>query len=111
MPFGQSMTAWRGHDDGTGLFVKYLATGFAVRAEAAQGVGVYGFSEDNYAVYGFDGGTEDVRGYGGYFFSENGVGAYGRSNAQSSEQNLWAPGVYGRSTDGVGNITMLIQAR
>ena len=89
-------------NDGDALTVRNLATGFAVRAESSQGIGLYGFSDDNYAVYGFDGGTEQARGYGGYFYSENGVGAYGRSNAESTEQNLWAPGVYGNSSAGVG---------
>lgn len=88
--------------DGDGLTVRNQATGFALRGESAKGSGVYGYSEDNYAVYGFDGGTTQARGYGGYFYSENGVGVYGRSNGESNAQNLWAPGVYGRSTNGVG---------
>lgn len=88
--------------DGDALTVRNVATGFAVRAESPLGSGIYGYSDDNYAVYGFDGGAEQARGYGGYFYSENGVGTYGRSNAESTEQNLWAPGVYGRSTNGVG---------
>jgi hypothetical protein len=78
------------------------ATGSAIRGEATGGYGVYGYTEEGYAVYGRDEGAENARGYGGFFSSANGVGIYGYSDAQSRNNNMYAPGVYGRSHYGVG---------
>jgi hypothetical protein len=63
---------------------------------------VKGATEDGYGVYGLDGGTEQGRGYGGYFTSNTGVGVYGWSSADRTWNNLYSPGVYGRSVEGVG---------
>ncbi len=78
------------------------ATGSAVRGESAGGLGIYGYTQDGYAVYGSDTGTSAARGYGGYFTSDNGIGVYGYSAANRTYANTLAPGVYGRSLQGVG---------
>jgi len=78
------------------------ATSMAVYGRSLNGIGVNGYTADGYAVSGSDVGTEQSRGYGGYFTSQNGVGLYGSSFAQLTATNMYAPGVYGRSTNGVG---------
>jgi hypothetical protein len=77
-------------------------TGSAVTVESIGGFGLYGYSQDNYAVYGRDAGTTQAQGYGGYFTSDNGVGVFGGSGGERVAQNLYAPGVYGSSVNGVG---------
>ncbi len=78
------------------------ATGHAVRGDSAGGEGVYGYTDDGYAIRGVDQGSTQARGYGGYFYSENGVGVYGYSNGTRVHPNIYSPGVYGRSANGVG---------
>jgi len=78
------------------------ATGSAVYGEATTGDGLRGYSETGYAVYGYDGGTDQARGYAGYFYSLNGVGVYGYSAALPTLNNALAPGVYGKSLNGMG---------
>jgi hypothetical protein len=77
-------------------------TGSAVYGNSTGGSGVFGYSQNYYAVYGLDGGTDQAHGYGGYFYSNTGVGAYGYSAAQRVVGNNYAPGVYGKSANGVG---------
>ena len=77
-------------------------TGSALTVESIGGFGLYGYSQDNYAVYGRDAGTTQARGYGGYFTSDNGVGVFGGSGAERVGENPYAPGVYGLSVNGVG---------
>lgn len=78
------------------------ATSMAVFGRSLNGIGVSGYTADGYAVSGSDVGTEQARGYGGYFTSQNGVGVYGSSFAERTASNMYAPGVYGRSANGVG---------
>ena len=77
-------------------------TGNAVYGENPNGRAIYGQTNDGYAVYGFDGGSTPNRGYGGYFYSTNGIGVYGYSGADRTHPNIYAPGVYGQSNQGVG---------
>jgi hypothetical protein len=77
-------------------------TGSAIRGQSPGGIGVYGYTENLYGVYGYDAGSSQAQGYGGYFYSGNGIGIYGRSNALPNHPNIYAPGVYGRSTHGSG---------
>ncbi|MFT5195528.1 MAG: hypothetical protein ACI85U_002549 [Candidatus Promineifilaceae bacterium] len=77
-------------------------TGNAIYAVAKNGRAVYGQTENGYGVYGFDGGSTPNQGYGGYFYSTNGIGVYGYSGADRSHPNIYAPGVYGQSNQGVG---------
>ena len=63
---------------------------------------IYRPDRDGYAVYGFDGGSNANRGYAGYFYSTNGIGVYGYSGANRTHPNIFAPGVYGQSNQGVG---------
>jgi len=77
-------------------------TGNAIQGLAENGRAIYGQTEDGYAVYGFDGGSNANRGYAGYFYSTNGIGVYGYSNGDRSHPNIYAPGVYGQSNQGVG---------
>jgi hypothetical protein len=104
-------TAWEGwvlkvDMDGTYPLAKAVwastATGSAVRGDSTGGWGMYGSTEDGYAVHGHDGGTTQARGYAGYFLSLNGVGVYGHSGAERTVSNNYAPGVYGHSENGVG---------
>lgn len=85
-----------------GAVTGVAATGSAVRGESDGGLGVYGYTEDGYAVYGLDTGTSPARGYGGYFSSDNGIGVFGYSAANRTAANNLAPGIYGRSLQGVG---------
>ena len=78
------------------------ATGYAVRGQSPNGVGVFGYSEGGYAVQGVDAGTTQAKGYGGYFRSATGVGVYGYSEAAIEPPNIYAPGVLGESDNGVG---------
>ena len=80
----------------------HATTGNAVHGEAPNGRAVYGITNDGYAVFGFDGGSNPNRGYGGYFYSTNGIGVYGYSGADRTHPNIYAPGVYGQSNQGVG---------
>ncbi|MDX2438178.1 MAG: hypothetical protein QNL88_14145 [Acidobacteriota bacterium] len=80
----------------------HATTGNAVHGEAPNGRAVYGKTEDGYAVYGFDGGSSPNRGYAGFFYSTNGIGVYGYSNGNRAHPNIYAPGVYGQSNQGVG---------
>ncbi len=80
----------------------HATTGNAVHGEAPNGRAVYGQTNDGYAVYGFDGGSNPNRGYAGYFYSTNGIGVYGYSGANRTHPNIYAPGVYGKSNQGVG---------
>jgi len=84
-----------------GATVRQAATGTAVRVESTEGVGLHGAGQV-YGVYGTNTGASPGSGYGGYFTSTTGIGVYGGSTAQSSEQNLYAPGVSGYSQWGVG---------
>lgn len=87
---------------GNALETLNTATGTALWASSADGWGVFGHSENSYAVYGSDSGTTQGKGYGGYFTSNTGVGVYGYSSATSVTANAYTPGVYGRSANGVG---------
>jgi hypothetical protein len=89
-------------ESGTALRLANTATGSALMAESSNGYGVYGQSENGYAVIGTDGGSQQGKGYGGYFTSNTGIGVYGYSSATRVWQNQYAPGVYGRSLNGVG---------
>jgi hypothetical protein len=89
-------------ESGNALELINTATGAALSASSTSGFGVYGYSEDSYAVYGAHVGSKQARGYGGYFTSNTGVGVYGYSNATESVPNQYTPGVYGRSLNGVG---------
>ncbi len=77
-------------------------TGNAIYGLAENGRAIYGQTQDGYAVYGFDGGSEANQGYAGYFYSTNGIGVYGYSGANRTHPNIYAPGVYGQSNQGVG---------
>lgn len=77
-------------------------TGNAIYGLAENGRAIYGQTTDGFAVYGFDGGSDANRGYAGYFYSTNGIGVYGYSNGDRSHPNIYAPGVYGQSNQGVG---------
>lgn len=78
------------------------ATGNAVNGNSPGGLGFYGHTDDGFAVFGFDGGSTDAHGYGGFFESTNGVGVFGESTATRTWNNNFAPGVYGKSTNGAG---------
>ena len=78
------------------------ATGFAVRGDSSGGNALFGSTADGYAIYGYDSGTSVARGYGGYFESDNGVPVFGWSHADSYYTNMFAPGIYGRSSSGTG---------
>ncbi len=78
------------------------ATGYAVKGQSPNGVGVLGYSEGGYAVQGVDAGTTQAKGYGGYFRSATGVGVYGHSQAAIEHPNIYAPGVLGESDNGAG---------
>lgn len=84
-----------------GAMVRQAATGTAVRVESTTGIGLHGAGQV-YGVYGTNVGATPGTGYGGYFTSTTGIGVYGGSTAQSSGQNLYAPGVSGYSQWGVG---------
>jgi hypothetical protein len=79
-----------------------IATGSALSVMGNSGNGLYGHTLDSFAVYGHDEGTTDAKGYGGYFVSQNGIALFGQSFADRVTANRHAPGVYGRSTNGVG---------
>lgn len=85
---------------GVGVYGK-SSTGTAVMGNTNGGFGVYGYSRDH-GIRGIGNALTQGRGYGGYFSSSTGIGAYGESTAQTSSQNLYAPGVYGYSQNGVG---------
>lgn len=89
---------------GGGVIGSVLASGYGVigKSDSGHGVGVSGYTQDGYGVAGYDGGSEQGHGYGGYFFSSDGVGALGFSGANNTWNNMYAPGLYGRSTNGVG---------
>jgi hypothetical protein len=89
---------------GAGVKGGTVATGYGVlgSSDSGHGVGVSGFTRDGYGVQGVDGGPEQGRGYGGYFSSSSGVGAFGWSSAENTWNNMYAPGLYGRSMNGVG---------
>ena len=84
-----------------GATVRQVATGTAVRVESTQGIGLQGTGQV-YGIYGANTGATQGSGYGGYFESSTGIGVYGSSSAIPSLQNVYAPGVYGRSELGVG---------
>ncbi len=77
-----------------------VATGFAMYG-VSGGAGVGG-SGQAFGVYGESSATTQGSGYGGYFTSNTGIGVSGRSTALLTGTNLFAPGVYGTSTHGVG---------
>ncbi len=81
---------------------KSVATGTAISGTSRGGKGVYGYTEDGYAVRGEDSGTVEGKGYGGHFTSNTGVGVYGGSTASPSTSNAYVPGVYGYSQNGYG---------
>ena len=85
-----------------GAITGQSTTGNAIYGLANNGRAIYGQTRDGYAVYGFDGGSEANQGYAGYFYSTNGIGVYGYSNANREHPNIYAPGVYGQSNQGVG---------
>lgn len=78
------------------------ATGYALNGISPNGWGLYGRTDDGTAVAGYDLGSTTARGYGGFFESTNGVGVYGESLATRTWNNNFAPGVYGKSTNGAG---------
>ncbi len=78
------------------------ATGYAVNGISTSGWGFYGRTDDGFAVAGYDSGSTNARGYGGFFESTNGVGVFGESLATRTWNNNFAPGVYGKSTNGAG---------
>jgi hypothetical protein len=88
----------------------YSQNGVGILGQAATGFGMYGASAGSgvggvgevYGVYGASAATTQGSGYGGYFVSGTGIGVSGRSTAQSSAQNQFAPGVYGFSQNGAG---------
>ena len=88
----------------------YSQWGVGILGQAATGFGVYGASAGSgiggvgqaYGVYGASAAPAQGQGYGGYFVSSTGIGVSGRSTAQSSVQNMFAPGVSGYSQNGVG---------
>ncbi len=80
----------------------HATTGNAVFGENPSGRAIYGQTNDGYGVYGFDGGSTPNRGYAGYFYSTNGIGVYGYSGANRTHPNIYAPGLYGQSNQGVG---------
>jgi hypothetical protein len=88
----------------------YSQHGVGIYGGAATGFGVYGSTPGSgvggvgnvYGVYGASSATTQGRGYGGYFASSTGIGVHGRSTAQSSSQNQFAPGVSGYSQHGAG---------
>ena len=85
-----------------GAITGQTTTGNAIYGLANNGRAIYGQTRDGYAVYGFDGGSNANQGYGGYFYSTNGIGVYGYSGGDRSHPNIYAPGVYGQSNQGVG---------
>ncbi len=85
-----------------GAIAARSTTGNAVYSLAQNGRAIYGQTQDGYAVYGFDGGSNANSGYAGYFYSTNGIGVYGYSNGNRAHPNIFAPGVYGQSNQGVG---------
>ncbi|WP_420644965.1 hypothetical protein [Candidatus Leptofilum sp.] len=85
-----------------GAITGQSTTGNAIYGLADNGRAIYGQTRDGYAVYGFDGGSNANQGYAGYFYSTNGVGVYGYSNGNRAHPNIYAPGVYGQSNQGVG---------
>jgi hypothetical protein len=78
-----------------------IATGTAVLGSAAGGQGVFG-SSPAFGVRGIGNAPVQGQGYGGYFTSTTGIGVEGRSTAQPSGTNQFAPGVVGFSQQGVG---------
>ncbi|MBI5033287.1 MAG: hypothetical protein HZB51_22435 [Chloroflexi bacterium] len=78
------------------------ATGYAVNGISPGGWGVYARTDDGTAVFGLDMGSTQARGYGGFFESMNGIGVYGESLATRTWNNVHAPGVYGKSSNGAG---------
>jgi hypothetical protein len=84
--------------------------GVGVFGGATTGSGVYGTSSgrgltgvgQSHGVFGSTSGAPQGSGYGGYFTSNTGIGVHGRSTAQISGSNLFAPGVYGYSQNGAG---------
>jgi hypothetical protein len=88
----------------------YSQRGVGVLGQAATGFGVYGTSDGSglggvgraYGIYGASSSTTQGAGYGGYFESSTGIGVAGRSTALPTVSNLYAPGVYGYSNNGVG---------
>jgi hypothetical protein len=84
-----------------GATVRQVATGTAVQVESTEGIGLHGAGRV-YGLYGTNTGAAQGSGYGGYFESTTGIGVYGQSTAQSSGNNLYAPGVSGYSQHGVG---------
>ena len=87
---------------GRGAITGQTTTGNAIYGLAPNGRAIYGQTQNGHAIYGFDGGTDQARGYAGYFYSTNGIGVYGYSGAERTGDNLFAPGVYGESNQGVG---------
>ena len=85
-----------------GAITGKTTTGNAIYGLADNGRAIYGQTQDGYAVYGFDGGSNANKGYAGYFYSTNGIGVYGYSGADRTHPNILAPGVYGKSNQGVG---------
>lgn len=85
-----------------GAITGQTTTGNAIYGLANNGRAIYGQTQNGYAVYGFDGGSNANQGYAGYFYSTNGIGVYGYSNGNRAHPNIYAPGVYGQSNQGVG---------
>ena len=85
-----------------GAITGQATTGNAIYGLANNGRAIYGQTQDGYGVYGFDGGSNANQGYAGYFYSTNGVGIYGYSGGDRTHPNIYAPGVYGQSNEGVG---------
>ncbi len=84
-----------------GAEIKQAATGTAVRVESTEGIGLQGTGQV-YGVYGTNSGPNQGSGYGGFFQSTTGIGVYGQSNAQSTANNVYVPGVHGHSLHGAG---------
>jgi hypothetical protein len=86
----------------------YSQNGVGIFGQAATAFGLYGTSAGNgvggvgraYGVYGVSSSPTQGSGYGGYFASSTGIGVHGRSTAQLTLQNQFAPGVSGYSQRG-----------
>jgi hypothetical protein len=89
---------------GVGVFGN-MATGTAVIGSSQSGTsggdGVVGVGRAH-GVRGVGNATAQGSGYGGHFSSSTGIGVLGQSTASLTGQNLYAPGVFGFSQNGVG---------
>jgi hypothetical protein len=99
--WGQSQHGIGVLGEGSSLGVRgSAATGFGVHGGTSSGGGgVLGTGAD-FGIYGSTAGSTQARGYAGYFTTNTGVGVFGRSTAQLTANNLFAPGVWGYSQHG-----------